>query len=174
MPGLLSFRARVILLTDGPTRPTPRLPVRGKVPPFPHPEPPLLFSFGRSRSYPRSSAFIRGCVISVSSAIFVTDLTSPAEGGWATPSFAFLRFPACAGMTFLSANVTWSSGERSFAPTAYRLRPIFLCALGDSVVRQKFPVVSSQIAVAVPRSRPRKTWTPAFAGMTTFVQQLKM
>jgi hypothetical protein len=31
--------------TDGPTRPTQRLPVRGKVRPFPHPEPPLLFVF---------------------------------------------------------------------------------------------------------------------------------
>jgi hypothetical protein len=40
--GLFWFRARVILLPDGPTRPIPRLPVRGKVPPFPHPEPPLL------------------------------------------------------------------------------------------------------------------------------------
>jgi hypothetical protein len=26
---------------------------------------------------------------------------------------------------FLSADVTWISGERSFAPTAYRLRPVF-------------------------------------------------
>jgi hypothetical protein len=43
VPGLFSFQARVILRTDGPTRPTPRLPVRGTVPPFPHPEPPLLF-----------------------------------------------------------------------------------------------------------------------------------
>ena len=42
VPGLFWFRARVILLADGPTRPTQRLPVRGKVPTFPHPEPPLL------------------------------------------------------------------------------------------------------------------------------------
>jgi len=42
VPGLFWFRARVILLTDGPTRPTQRLPVRRKVPTFPHPEPPLL------------------------------------------------------------------------------------------------------------------------------------
>ena len=55
VPGLLGFRARVIvrandyspLPPDGPTRSIPRLPVRGKVPAFPHPEPPLLFSFGR-------------------------------------------------------------------------------------------------------------------------------
>jgi len=39
---LFWFRARVILLTDGPTRSIQRLPVRGKVPPFPPPEPPLL------------------------------------------------------------------------------------------------------------------------------------
>ena len=44
VPGLLSFRARVILLPDGPTCPIQRLPGRGKVSPFPHPEPPLLFS----------------------------------------------------------------------------------------------------------------------------------
>ena len=44
VPGLLSFRARVILLADGPTRPIQRLPVPGRVRPFPHPEPPLLFS----------------------------------------------------------------------------------------------------------------------------------
>jgi hypothetical protein len=43
VPGLFWFRARVILLPDGPTRPIQRLPVRGKVPTFPHPEPPLLF-----------------------------------------------------------------------------------------------------------------------------------
>jgi hypothetical protein len=43
VPGLLSFRARVILRTDGPPRPIPRLPVRGRVPPLPHSEPPLLF-----------------------------------------------------------------------------------------------------------------------------------
>jgi hypothetical protein len=49
VPGLFSFRARVILLANGPTRPTPRLPVAGQVPTFPHPEPPLLLSFGRSR-----------------------------------------------------------------------------------------------------------------------------
>ncbi len=42
VPGLFWFRARVILLTDGPTRPTLRLLVSGKVPTFPHPEPPLL------------------------------------------------------------------------------------------------------------------------------------
>ncbi len=39
---LSSFRARVILLSDGPTRPIPRLPMRGTVPPFLPPEPPLL------------------------------------------------------------------------------------------------------------------------------------
>ena len=52
MPGLFWFRARVIvrandyspLPPDGPTRPIQRLPVPGKVPTFPHPEPPLLFS----------------------------------------------------------------------------------------------------------------------------------
>jgi hypothetical protein len=44
VPGVFLFRARVILRTDGPTRPIPRLPVRGKVRPFPHPEPPLLSS----------------------------------------------------------------------------------------------------------------------------------
>ncbi len=43
VPGLFAFRARVILLPDGPTRSIQRFPVRGKVPPFPHPEPPLLF-----------------------------------------------------------------------------------------------------------------------------------
>jgi hypothetical protein len=43
VPGLSWFRARVILRTDGPTRPIQRLPVPGTVPPFPHPEPPLLF-----------------------------------------------------------------------------------------------------------------------------------
>jgi hypothetical protein len=42
VPGLFWFRARVILLSDGPTRPIPQLPVRGKVPTFPHPEPPRL------------------------------------------------------------------------------------------------------------------------------------
>jgi hypothetical protein len=42
VPGLFWFRARVILLTDGPTRPTQRLPGRGIVPPFPPPAPPLL------------------------------------------------------------------------------------------------------------------------------------
>jgi hypothetical protein len=42
VPGLFWFRARVILLPDGPTRPIPRLPVRGTAPTFPHPEPPLL------------------------------------------------------------------------------------------------------------------------------------
>ena len=44
VPGLFWFRARVILLPDGPTCPIQRLPGRGKVSPFPHPEPPLLFS----------------------------------------------------------------------------------------------------------------------------------
>jgi hypothetical protein len=34
VPGIFSFRARVILLTDGPTRPAQRLPVRGEVPTF--------------------------------------------------------------------------------------------------------------------------------------------
>ena len=43
VPGLFSFRARVILVTDGPTHLIQRLPVRGKVPTFPHPEPPPLF-----------------------------------------------------------------------------------------------------------------------------------
>ena len=43
VPGLFSFRARVIFLTDGPTRPIQRLAVPGTVRPFPHPEPPLLF-----------------------------------------------------------------------------------------------------------------------------------
>jgi hypothetical protein len=43
VPGLFWFRARVILLPDRPTRPIQRLPVRGRVPTFPHPEPPLLF-----------------------------------------------------------------------------------------------------------------------------------
>jgi hypothetical protein len=42
VPGLFWFRARVILLADGPTRPIQRLPVRGKAPTSPHPEPPLL------------------------------------------------------------------------------------------------------------------------------------
>jgi hypothetical protein len=66
VPGLFWFRARVILLPDGPTpangtpvsqqpklpnetalpqhptRPIPRLLVRGRVPTFPPPEPPLL------------------------------------------------------------------------------------------------------------------------------------
>jgi hypothetical protein len=51
VPGLFWFRARVILLTDGPTRPSQQPPVRGEVPTFPHPEPPLLFSFGRSRAW---------------------------------------------------------------------------------------------------------------------------
>ncbi len=49
VPGVFLFRARVILLADGPTRPIQRLAVRGEVPPFPHPEPPLLLAFGRSR-----------------------------------------------------------------------------------------------------------------------------
>jgi hypothetical protein len=45
--GLFSFRARVIFRSDGPTRPTQRFPVRGKVPTFPHPEPPpLVFLLG--------------------------------------------------------------------------------------------------------------------------------
>jgi hypothetical protein len=66
VPGVFWFRARVILLTDNPTprsqvpylpraklptetsltlhptRPSQRLPVPGKTPPSPHPEPPLL------------------------------------------------------------------------------------------------------------------------------------
>jgi hypothetical protein len=41
VPGVFWFRARVILRTDGPTRPTRRLPVPGTIPAFPHPEPPL-------------------------------------------------------------------------------------------------------------------------------------
>ncbi len=45
VPGLFWFRARVILLADGPTRPIQRLPIPGTVRPFPHPEPPLLFVF---------------------------------------------------------------------------------------------------------------------------------
>jgi hypothetical protein len=43
VPGLFWFRARVILLTDGPTRPTPRLPLPEQAPTLPHREPPLLF-----------------------------------------------------------------------------------------------------------------------------------
>jgi len=50
--GLFSFRARVILLPDGPPRSTPRLPVRAKVPPFPLPEPPLPSSESRPASLP--------------------------------------------------------------------------------------------------------------------------
>jgi hypothetical protein len=42
VPGLFWFRARVIFLPDGPPRPIPRLLVRGRVPTFPPPEPPLL------------------------------------------------------------------------------------------------------------------------------------
>ena len=42
VPGFFFFRARVILRTDGPTRPIPQLPGRGKVPTSPYPEPPLL------------------------------------------------------------------------------------------------------------------------------------
>jgi hypothetical protein len=54
VPGLSWFRARVILLTDGPTRLTQRLPVRGMVPPFPHPEPPLLLVLlGESKALSR-------------------------------------------------------------------------------------------------------------------------
>jgi len=49
VPGLFWFRARVILPTDGPTHPIQRLTVPGQVPTFPHPEPPLLLAFGRSR-----------------------------------------------------------------------------------------------------------------------------
>jgi len=44
VPGLFWFRARVILLPDGPTCPMQRLPGRGKVSPLAHREPPLLFS----------------------------------------------------------------------------------------------------------------------------------
>jgi len=43
VPGLFWFRARVILLPDGPTRPMQRLTGRGQAPTFPPPEPPLLF-----------------------------------------------------------------------------------------------------------------------------------
>jgi hypothetical protein len=51
--------ARVILvrannyspLPDGPTRPTQRHPVRGEVPAFPHPEPPLLLAFSAFHEY---------------------------------------------------------------------------------------------------------------------------
>ena len=43
VPGLFWFRARVILLPEGPTRPSQPLLVPGQVPTFPHPEPPLLF-----------------------------------------------------------------------------------------------------------------------------------
>ncbi len=57
VPGLFSFRARVILLPDGPTRPTQRLPVRGAVPTFPHPEPPLLSSASGRTSLLGNSAF---------------------------------------------------------------------------------------------------------------------
>jgi hypothetical protein len=42
VPGFFWLRARVILLPGGPTHPIPRLPVPGKVPTFPPPEPPLL------------------------------------------------------------------------------------------------------------------------------------
>ena len=45
VPGLFWFRARVILLPDGPTCPTQRLVIDGPVPTFPHPEPPLLLVF---------------------------------------------------------------------------------------------------------------------------------
>ncbi len=44
VPGLFWFLARVILLTDGPTRPIQRPAVRGQTRTVPHPEPPLLFS----------------------------------------------------------------------------------------------------------------------------------
>jgi hypothetical protein len=50
VPGPFSFRARVILLPDGPTRPMQRLTVLGQAPTFPHPEPPLLFP-GLSRAW---------------------------------------------------------------------------------------------------------------------------
>ncbi len=73
VPGFFSFRARVILLPDGPMRPTQQLPVRGAVPTFPHPEPPLLSStsgrtplLGNSAlSSPRGRVFARlvGCLI---------------------------------------------------------------------------------------------------------------
>jgi hypothetical protein len=53
VPGLFSFRARVILLADGPTRPQQRLPVPEQALPFPPPEPPLLLKRGHS-------AFCRG------------------------------------------------------------------------------------------------------------------
>ncbi len=56
VPGLFWFRARVILLADGLTRPAPRLTVGGTVPRFPHPEPPLLFRpFPRPGTPPRCS-----------------------------------------------------------------------------------------------------------------------
>jgi hypothetical protein len=52
VPGLFSFRARVILRANGLTRPIQRLPVRGMVPTFPHPEPPPLFSASGSTPFP--------------------------------------------------------------------------------------------------------------------------
>ena len=55
VPGLFWFRARVILLTDGPTRSTQRPPVPGTIPPFPHPEPPLLLVLLNDDSPLRSS-----------------------------------------------------------------------------------------------------------------------
>jgi hypothetical protein len=60
VPGLFSFRARVILLTDGPTRSTPRLPGRGEVPAFPHPEPPLLLAFSAFHEYDGDGRRISG------------------------------------------------------------------------------------------------------------------
>jgi hypothetical protein len=45
VPGLFSFRARVILLADGPTRVTRRPPPPEQAPTLPHPEPPLLLAF---------------------------------------------------------------------------------------------------------------------------------
>jgi hypothetical protein len=54
------------------------------------------------------------------------------------------------------------------APAVLPLRPP-----APSAVEKQFPVLSSQIAVAILRLPTREIWVPAFAGMTTFVQQLK-
>jgi hypothetical protein len=52
VPGFFWFRTRVILRTNGPTRPIPRLPMRGMVPTFLHPEPPLLSSASGLAPFP--------------------------------------------------------------------------------------------------------------------------
>jgi hypothetical protein len=61
VPGLLSFR-HVILLPAGPTRPIQRLPIPGRVRPFPHPELPLLFP---GLSYTWGLAIVRPCCASM-------------------------------------------------------------------------------------------------------------